>query len=295
MAKPDYYAVLGVSKDATADEIKKAYRKKARELHPDVGGDENKFKEVNEAYEVLSDPEKKKVYDQFGTMDPSSYASSPGSYQYSGNVNIDWDEILNAMRNPAVGDVFGFDLGDLFGFGKGGTTSWSSGDAGFNFAGNLDVKAETSVPLADMINGSKCRVSISVDGVMKTLDVNIPARSGMSKTLRFTGQGRTLNGQTGDLYVTFKAEIPEGTTVENGDITKTMDVDFITAVAGGKTTATLPDGKKIKVTIPAMTQSGKKLSLPGGIDGAHRTYLVVNIVLPQLNAEQQNKIAELRG
>ena len=86
-AKPDYYKTLGVSKNATADEIKKAFRKKARENHPDAGGDEEKFKDINEAYEVLSDEKKRKIYDQYGTADQNQIPFSWGNGA-GGSVNI---------------------------------------------------------------------------------------------------------------------------------------------------------------------------------------------------------------
>ena len=104
--KPDYYKTLGVSKNATAEEIKKAYRKAARENHPDAGGDEEKFKDINEAYEVLSDEKKRKIYDQYGTADQNQIPFSwggPGGASISfedlfGGVS-GWGDILERLRN----------------------------------------------------------------------------------------------------------------------------------------------------------------------------------------------------
>ena len=105
--KPDYYKTLGVSKNATADEIKKAYRKAARENHPDAGGDEEKFKDINEAYEVLSDEKKRKIYDQYGTADQSQIPFNWGGGTGGASVNFEdifggaggWADILERLRN----------------------------------------------------------------------------------------------------------------------------------------------------------------------------------------------------
>ena len=118
--KPDYYKTLGVSKSATADEIKKAYRKLARENHPDAGGDEEKFKDINEAYEVLSDEKKRQLYDQYGTADQNQVPYGWGSGGTGGiNINFDdmfrgassWGDILERLRNGegAFGTGWSFD------------------------------------------------------------------------------------------------------------------------------------------------------------------------------------------
>lgn len=291
MNKPDYYSVLGVSKDADADAIKKAYRNKARKCHPDVGGDEKEFKEINEAYEVLSDPEKKKIYDQFGTTNPNDYQDFVSNYSGSDEYfqgGFDWEEILNAMRNPAVGDVFGFDLGDIFGFGQ------NQGFKGYEYVTNLDISAETEVPLEDILNGNKCRISLEVDGKTQTLDVTLPKNKGVSPRLKFPGRGRKTKNKSGDLYVTFHAKIPEGYELDGKNLACHIKVDFITAVAGGKLDTTLPDGKKIKLKIPPMTQAGTRLSIPGGVGTDSKTILIVDLVIPELDQNQQDLIGLLK-
>ena len=119
MAKRDYYEVLGIGKSASADEIKKAFRKAAIEHHPDRGGNEEKFKEINEAYEVLKDTEERKRYDQFGHAGVGSSAASDGGNPFSGfgggfngqNVNFDFGDL-------GVGDIFGSFFGGGFGGGR---------------------------------------------------------------------------------------------------------------------------------------------------------------------------------
>ena len=112
---PDYYKTLGVSKDASADDIKKAFRKLARTHHPDAGGDEAKFKEINEAYEVLSDPQKRKMYDQYGAAGGRIPNGGAGGFDFSGFGG--WDEILDAIRGGGFGGFGGFDMGGFGGYG----------------------------------------------------------------------------------------------------------------------------------------------------------------------------------
>ena len=127
--KPDYYKTLGVSKNATAEEIKKAYRKLARENHPDVGGDEEKLKDINEAYEVLSDDKKRQLYDQYGTADQNRVPYGWGGAG-AGGTTIDfedlfggagsWSEILERLRNGEGAFGTGWDFADFGGSGFGG-------------------------------------------------------------------------------------------------------------------------------------------------------------------------------
>ena len=124
-ATPDYYKILGVSRDASADEIKKAFRKLARTNHPDAGGDEEKFKEINEAYEVLSDDKKRKLYDQYGTANenqiPAWLVGRRGGHgrHLRGGSFGSWSEILNNMRsgNGAFGSDWDFSSAGASGFG----------------------------------------------------------------------------------------------------------------------------------------------------------------------------------
>lgn len=302
MGAPDYYKILGVSRDAGDDEIKKAYRKKARACHPDVGGDEEEFKRVNEAYEVLSDPEKKKVYDQFGTASNpyQNTGYNPGAASYGADPSsFDWSEILNAMRNPQVADMFGMDLGDIFGFGQ--TSQGGSSPFGTSFTVNYGnptpatPEATLSVPLSTMISGGKTRVSLGIDGQQRTFDLSIPANSGTSKKLKVRGQGRANpDGSRGDVILTLEADIPAGVEVAGSDTIQHLDIDFFEAISGTEKIVLLPSGKKVKLKIPAKTQKGTRLSVPGGADGKGKFIVIVDIILPYLDDETAEKVLAAR-
>ena len=147
---PDYYKILGVSRTADADEIKKAYRKLARKHHPDAGGDEAKFKQINEAYEVLSDEKKRKMYDQFGTANANQvpfgggFSGNPfgGAAGGAGFASINWQDILESMRR-GEGAFGGFDFLNMNGTGPGSPMP----------AQGSDVKAEISISFDEAFEG----------------------------------------------------------------------------------------------------------------------------------------------
>lgn len=195
MAK-DYYQILDVSKNATNEEIKKAYRKLALKYHPDKGGgieDEKKFKEVNEAYQVLSDPEKKRRYDQFGD---SAFRGNAGAGQGFGG--FDFSEFGNAQ--------------DFSGFGFGGI-----GDIFEDFFGQAfsQVQAELTISPAQAVLGDK--VSIAMDS--EKIDFEIPAGTKSGTSFRFPGKGRAIRGgKRGDLILTVRIEIPRNLSKEQKEL-----------------------------------------------------------------------------
>lgn len=297
----DYYKILGVSKDASADEIKKAYRKLARKHHPDAGGDEDKFKEINEAYEILSDEEKRSFYDSYGTVDPAAYSaagaqSARGPYaQYASE--IDWDDLFGQGTRQGAGrtsrSTGGFSsFSDIFGdwdmFGRASAAPQAE---------NLDVEANLKVPLRAMLTGEKQRISLTIDGKKKTLDVRIPKQQGSEVKVRISGQGRTgSDGHVGDVILNVSAEMPKGYEIDGSDIKGRMDVPFPVAVAGGKIPVTLPSGKKVKVAIPKGTQSGKVFTIKDeGIGKSGRALLEVNITVPRnLTKDEIEQISKIK-
>ncbi|MDD7368823.1 MAG: DnaJ domain-containing protein, partial [Berryella intestinalis] len=195
--KPDYYKTLGVSRDASADEIKKAFRKLARTHHPDAGGDEARFKEINEAYEVLSDDKKRQMYDQFGTAEGGGI---PGGWGNVGDMfggAAGWAEILESLRQ---GGGFGFD-----GFGGfGGSARGPVARKG------RDTNVTLSVTFDEAFKGAEKRVTVHVPGraEKETLSVKVPAGAIDGGRLRFKGRGMPgeNGGAAGDLFITTKIQ-----------------------------------------------------------------------------------------
>lgn len=294
---PDYYSILGVSKDASQDEIKKAFRKLARTHHPDAGGDEDKFKEINEAYEVLSDEEKRNVYDQYGTTAPGYAQSGGASGGYGSNVytSASWEDILNSMRGSGAGGGFSsssFGFGDIFG----DIFSDSGYGGGYAAPVDLDISAEMEVPLRDLVKGDKKTVSLNIDGQTRKLRVTVPKQKGASPTVRIKGQGRKSGDTAGDILLTFKAKIPANTEVEGADIKTFLDIPFPVAVVGGKVTAVLPSGKKVKVNVPANTQAGKVFTFKGeGVKPEGKCVMRSRITIPEnLSSEEISQIEAIK-
>ena len=271
MAK-SLYDTLEVSENASAEEIKKAYRKLARKYHPDVNKDpsaEEKFKEINAAYEVLSNPEKKQQYDQygdsmFGGQNFHDFARGQGS-------NVDLDEILRQM----FGQAGGFSRG---GFSQGGF----GGFGGFNEP-DLDTNAQTTIPFDIAVIGGKQHISLNGD----SFDVKIPEGIEDGQKIRAKGKGKSYRGQTGDLILKINvAPSPEYT--RDGDtLTKYFDVPLKTALFGGKVEIKTIH-KDITLKIPQNTKQNQKfrvkelgvLNRRAGVKGD--LYLKANIVLPKI-------------
>ena len=305
-SKPDYYKTLGVSKDATADEIKKAFRKLARTNHPDAGGDEEKFKEINEAYEVLSDKEKRALYDQYGTADQNQI---PFNWGGGSTVNMSdfgsWSEILNQVLRGE---------GGMGGWGFGG--SGSGGASGFGGFGDIfgqrgrsqsmsrrgqDANVELPITFEEAFNGVQKRVTVRVPGGdSQTLDVKVPAGAVDGGRLRFKGKGKpgVNGGEAGDLLVTTRIK-PHPMYARNGaDVLMTVPVNVAQAALGDQIVISAPDGSQVRVRVPAGTQPGTVLSVKG--KGAPRVKgagngdlkITLNIAIPTAMNDGQKKAME---
>ena len=278
------YETLGVSENASADEIKKAYRKLARKYHPDINKDESavdKFKEINAAYEVLSDDEKKAQYDQFG--DQMFGGQNFHDFAQGQGGSVDLDEILRQMFGGGGGGFSGGAQGGFGGFGGGFGTP------------DLDVHARITVPFMTAVKGGK--YSINVDG--KSFDIKIPAGIKSGETLRVRGKGKTYQGHQGDLLI--KVDVADSPEYERKglDLYKTFDVPLKEALFGGKIAVQTPE-KEVSLKVPKNTKNGQKFRLKGKGVPDRKTamkgdlYLVANVVLPDVDSldEEVKKVLE---
>ena len=319
----DYYKILGVERGASEDEIKRAFRKLARKYHPDINkepGAEEKFKEINEAYEVLSDPEKRKAYDQLGAnwKAGQEFRPPPG-----------WEEQFGfgtgAGAGRAGGFEFHFDGGGAGGFsdffealfgGMGRRASGSDGFRSFRFhtgadrgAGmrmkGEDIHARIQIDLADAYTGAERTISLQVperqpDGrtIMrtKTLTVRIPkgVREGQHIRLKGQGQPGIGGGPAGDLYLEISFRPDARFRVEGRDVYIDLPVAPWEAALGAKVKVPTPAGA-VEMKIPAGSQCGRKLRLKGkGIPGKQPgdLYAVLKVVLPPADTPKAREIYE---
>jgi curved DNA-binding protein len=266
----DYYKILGVEKDATQEEIKKAYRKLALKYHPDRNPDnkqaEDKFKEITEANEVLSDAEKRKKYDQLGAN--WKYYQQPGT---GGPGMEDFFSQFGGRSGGRTTYQYSGDLGDMFGniggfsdffesfFGGRGSggqrSSFSTAQKGRDYEANLNLTLE------EVFNGTDRQ--ISVDG--KKLKVKIEQGTRDKTRLRIRGMGSpgSHGGEKGDLYLNIHIIDHPFYEVNGDDLYFNLDVDLYTAVLGGNVQIPTLDHKKLSIVIPPETDNGKLLKLRG--------------------------------
>ena len=306
----DYYEILGVNKSASQDEIKKAYRKLAMKYHPDHNpGDktaEEKFKEITEANEVLSDTEKRKKYDTLG--------SNWKQYESSGSG---FDNFYSQYGNKnRGGESFEFsgNLGDLFGSSGGfsdffenffGSRSTASGRRGQSAQRKgADLEATLYIPLEEAFNGNTKLVSING----KKIKIKIEPGTNDGKKVRLKGLGGTgrQGGEKGDLYLTLKIERHPYFDLDGENLLYDLYIDLYTAMLGGKIKLNTLDGKSINVNIPAGTDSGTTLRLKNlGFRKAENSnsfgdlLVKIKVEIPKnLSTEEKNlikKLASLRS
>ena len=259
------YETLEVTQNASADEIKKSYRRLARKYHPDINkepGAEDKFKEINAAYEILSDADKRKQYDQFGDSMFGGQNFHDFSRSHSG-MNL--DDILSQIFAG--------------GFAQGGFGGAGFGDfGGFRNAPNLDVNAQITIPFTTALLGG-------VHIQNNSYDIKIPAGVKSGETIRLKGKGNNLGGQSGDLLLKVSVASHPKYTQNGDDLTMSFDVPLKMALFGGKMEIeTLR--KTLTLKVPKNTKNAQRFRVKelGGYNRKSKTYgdlyLEANVVLP---------------
>ena len=286
MSKRDYYDVLGVNKSASPDELKKAFRRAAIEHHPDKGGDETKFKEVNEAYEVLSNPEKRQRYDQFG------HAGVGGAAGGGGNPFGGFG---------GQGQSINFDFGDLGGFGDLFNSFFGGGFAQQRQRRGRDLQTVIELSFEEAVFGTEKEVKLTHKAAKDTLKLKIPAGVDDGNTIRVRGHGEHItDGPAGDLFVQIRVRPHKQFTREGSLILSAVHIPMVDAALGTEIAVMTVDGQ-VRMKIPAGTQSGTDFKLSGhgiplGPDrrGAHIVTVIVDTPA-KLNKRQQELLEEFKN
>ena len=303
--KRDYYEVLGVAKNANADEIKKAYRKAAIQFHPDKNpGDkeaEEKFKEAAEAYDVLSNPDKRARYDQFGHAGMNGAAGGgAGGFGGFGGGGFSMEDIFSQF-------------GDIFGGHFGGGFRSSNGGGGRRVNRGSDIRVRVRLTLAEIANGvtkklkinktvacDKCKGEGTLRG-QEVVEIKIPAGVGEGMVLTVTGKGNAARqgGVNGDLQVMIEEERNPELVRDGNDLIHNLNITVTTALLGGTVEVPTVDGRA-KIKIAPGTHAGKVLRLGGkglpDVNGYGRgdELVVVDITVPsKLSAEERKLVEQL--
>jgi curved DNA-binding protein len=305
----DYYATLGVPKSATDKDIKQAYRKLARKHHPDVNpGDkaaESRFKALNEAYEVLGDPDKRRKYDELGAnWRQYEQAGQPGGAGAGGawNASGGGPGGFRTMSEDEMRSVFGDadPFSDFFHafFGSSGQEAppRSARQARSRTRRGRDVEQDLSLTLDEAFRGVTRRLIIKLDGHTRSVDVRIPAGVGDSSRVRVTGEGEhgAAGGGAGDLYLRVHVEPHPQFERKGRDLHVRVAVPLVTAVLGGGAELPSVDGRTLRLRVPPTTQNGQVLRLKGhGMPAVGRPddrgdlYATVDVRLPHALTPEQ--------
>jgi len=299
----DYYQILGVPRTASDAEIKKAYRRLAKQYHPDVNKGskeaEDRFKDISESYNVLSDPKQRKQYDMFGQAGPGFDPSQAG-WSGAGPDGVHYTYSTNSGDFNDLGDIFG-DLFGMGGFKRGGRAGagrgqgrprpqWTAEDMGYGAAMPMDgsdATATVEVDFMDAIQGLQKTISMQRSGKMETLQVKIPAGVDNGSRVRIAGKGNPgqNGGKDGDLYLLIQVKPHHQFWREGADIYVDVPVTIYTASLGGSIEVPTISGSA-KMKIPAGTHSGQRFRLPGkgapvlGKKGSGDQYAIVQIAPP---------------
>ena len=297
----DYYQTLGISKSATQDEIKSAFRKLARKYHPDTAQDkksaEEKFKEINEAYEVLSDPEKRKKYDEYGTNRQSGGFQPPPGQGYT------WGEFSGRPGDGGMefhfgGTGFSDFFEQLFGSRRQRGRGFGEENFGEISIQGQDVEADILVALEEALHGSTRQISFrrGASGKTQTYTVKIPKGVREGQRIRLAGLGEEGGGggHAGDLYLRIKLEKHPEFEVQDSDLFYDLEVPAWQAVLGGDVEIPTLDGRA-KLHLPPGAQNGQKFRLTGrGLarkgGGRGNFYAVLRPTLPRDVSQREREL-----
>ena len=279
----DYYSTLGINKNASQEEIKKAYKKMSMQHHPDrTGGDDSKFKEINEAYQTLNDPQKKQMYDQFGTTDPRQQQYRSGDFEFN----------FNGSPFGGMDDIFESFFGGGSPFGNSRRRQ-----------ANRPIQVAVDVTLEDILNGKTLGMEIQLPtGRTKVVTVDIPAGVEHGQQVRYRGMGEQNNPNVppGDLIVTVRVRKHKTFDRYGDNVACEIPIDVLELILGTKTKIQTLDNKSIEINIPKGTQPDTVLSCRGeglpNIRTKQRGNLQIRIKgkIPSLSKDQLNKIKEIK-
>lgn len=293
----DFYAILGIAKDASDADIKKAYRKLAREHHPDTNSGnasaEKKFKDISEAYSVLSNPEDRQQYDAIRAMGGARFAPGAGAGRGGAGANGGFEDLFGGLfgggaRQPSGAGGIPPEFADLFGGGFGG------GQTGFQRAPQKgsDRTATTSISFAGSIKGTTVSLRESNGHV---IDVKIPAGIKDGQKVRQRGKGNVGPAGNGDLIITVNVKPHEFFQRDGDNIRIHVPVTFAEAALGATIDVPTIDGDTVKVRVPAGTPSGRTLRVKGrGVKTSKATgdlLVTIDVAVPQnLNKEAEEAV-----
>jgi curved DNA-binding protein len=304
----DFYEVLGVARDASPDEIQRAYRKLARQYHPDVNKDpaaEDRFKEISEAYDVLSDPDTRRRYDAFGRefrsvpegVDPATWAraragTGSASRRRSGDAAASGHEWFSTSFDDDI------DLDDLFGGFFNRSATRGRGRASWGPIAGADQQAELEVTITEAYTGGRRSLTLPGPDGPRTIEVNIPAGVTDGQRIRLAGQGGRGTGGAapGDLYLVVRLRPDRRYHVEGRDVTVELPLTPWEAALGTTVALNTPGGEA-KLRVPGGTSSGRRLRLrhrgipnPSGEDGD--LYARARIMVPRSLTDEERRLFE---